>query len=276
MYLVGLGGKRPTAQSSCVEHESKIDEKELDLIHRDAGRSLLYRYYSRPEPEGSSSGELSPRTPSGQLTSQIARSFSEMQHELANVLERCVSEPFGRNQSKLHYYQGLHELAGVLMYNLTDQDLTLSVLRRICQSHLRDALREDFDGLSWLLSYIVPPLIEMFDEEVFQFLVESEVSISNCVLPWIITWFAHDVKDAQVASRLVDAFLCAHPLFPVYFVVALLLHPLNRPDILSSECDQAMVHMTMLTFAPRISGDWDDPRTNVTAQCLLDQAVAFM
>ena len=39
-------------------------------------------------------------------------------------------------------------------------------------------------------------------------------------LPWILTWFAHDINSLDSAARLFDLFLASHPLMPLYLSVA--------------------------------------------------------
>ena len=285
LHLVGVRDKaaaveviqHPTTPTEEQDDEKQVDEKELDLIRRDAGRSLLHRYCRRTQttPNSPDISAVS-LAPSGEQTSQWSRSFTDLQTDLASVLVRCVSNPLGSGQAKLHYYQGLHDIAGVLMYNLADTDLTCAVLRRICQSHMRDALREDFSGLTWLLDHTALPLIEQYDEEVHAYLRMAEVSMANCILPWMITWFTHDIEASSVSSRLADAFVASHPLFPLYFAVALILHPTNREEILEAECDQAMVHMTMLRFAKRLAGDWDTSGDGIPAQDIIESGIAMM
>ncbi|KAF4322445.1 hypothetical protein BBI17_002433 [Phytophthora kernoviae] len=39
-------------------------------------------------------------------------------------------------------------------------------------------------------------------------------------LPWMITWFAHQLKRFQDVTRLYDVFLVSHPLFSLYVSAA--------------------------------------------------------
>jgi hypothetical protein len=69
-------------------------------------------------------------------------------------------------------------------------------------------------------------------------------------LSWVLTWFAHDVRDTKVVKRLFDAFLVSHPLFPVYVSLAMMLHPMNRNLLLTTDCDFATLHQC-LAMLPR-------------------------
>merc|ERR1712216_183019 len=105
-------------------------------------------------------------------------------------------------------------------------------------------------------------------------------------LPWVITWFAHDVRDTDMVKRLFDLFLVSHPLMPIYLTVAMVLHPTNRMEILQTECDFTEIHHT-LTHLPKNSsmvgwkyqpGDGyvsddeenEDEKTNSTVETDLD------
>ena len=61
-------------------------------------------------------------------------------------------------------------------------------------------------------------------------------------LSWIITWFSHDVRDTAAVKRLFDFFIVSHPLMSVYVSVAMMIHPLNRIEVLGADCDFACVH----------------------------------
>jgi Rab-GTPase-TBC domain len=193
--LVGLDRIDP-CQRTC-----SMDEKELDLIRRDANRSVLFRYHKR---------RVADRTPSGESTAQ--RDSSHVQQEqLATVLSSALSG----GTKKLHYYQGLHDIAGVLLYNLQDTDHACAVLQRLCRLHLRDALREDLTHWTWLLDTVLLPILDSVDQELHDYLLHCGLECSNAILPWLITWFTHDIHDEQVASRLMDVLLSSHALFPL-------------------------------------------------------------
>ena len=125
-------------------------------------------------------------------------------------------------------------MAGVILYHMEyASHSTCLILQRISQSHLRDAMRENFGNVTWLLSVLLLPLVEKVDPMVHYVLRLSQVELSNVCLPWIITWFTHDIYNPMASGRLVDAFLSGHPLLPMYFAVALLTHPLLKQDIVA-------------------------------------------
>lgn len=206
--LVGLNRIDP------CQHTFSLNEKELDLIRRDANRSVLFRYHKQKIADTTS-------TPSGESTAQREYSSHDRQHEhhqhnqqqqLATVLSSALSE----GKKKLHYYQGLQDIAGVLLYNLQDTDHACAILQRLCRLHLRDALREDLTHWTWLLDTVLLPILHSVDQELHDYLLECGLECSNAILPWLITWFTHDIHDEQVASRLIDVLLSSHALFPLY------------------------------------------------------------
>lgn len=208
-----------------IEEEKKSEiEANIDLIRRDAGRSVIFRY----------NNEIPGAAP-------ITPPFAS--ERLAQVLENTIRQ----GNASLHYYQGLHDIAGVLLHNMDYQvDATTQILKRISQSHLRDAMRENFSNINWFLSVLLPPLVEKVDPYVHYALQVAEVELSTICLPWMITWFTHDIHDPETAGRLVDAFLSGHPLLPIYFAVALITHPVLKKELIHADCeDPSMVFMAI-------------------------------
>lgn len=130
-------------------------------------------------------------------------------------------------------------------------DLPSSVLLQISRSHFRDAMKSDFQSLSAALRLIMMPLIAALDKEVHAKLWEVDME-PFFAISWIITWFSHDVRDTDVVKRLFDCFLVSHPLMPVYMAVAMLLHPVNRMEIIHAESEFSAVH-NAITHLPRNS-----------------------
>jgi hypothetical protein len=199
------------ADSTTTDQEHDDDTEELNLIRREAGRSVLFRFLREDTSELVALKEEEEEEEEDSLSNT-----KQQEHELQCVLESTVvaGNSLTPRQGKIHYYQGLHDVAGVLLYNLQDPSVACAVLRRICASHLRDALRTDFSQLLWLLKVVLLPLLKAVDNELHDFMVYCEVELPNVVLPWLITWFSHDTSSA-VAGRLADAFLASHCLFPL-------------------------------------------------------------
>jgi len=259
--LVGLDGwnsrleERSVASKTDIMPEFRQEEKkemDVDLIRRDVGRSVLFRYRTGAPDDASD--------------------------RLAHVLEQAVRG--------MHYYQGLHDVAGSLLHQVDYQEiLATALVSRLAQSHFRDAMRENFGNITWLLSVLLLPLVEQVEPHVHYALVVTEVELPNICLPWVITWFTHDVYQPAVAGRLADAFLAGHPLLPIYFAVALLTHPILKPQILTAdEDDPANMFLIVKQFTKYIGvdlvcqgqPDGDSSETVVPVQELLEDALTIM
>lgn len=203
-------------ESSIVDEEKKSEmEANLDLIRRDAGRSVIFRYNT----------EIPGAAP-------VTPPFAS--ERLVQVLENTITQ----GNSSLHYYQGFHDVAGVVLHNMDYQvDATTKILKRISNSHLRDAMRENFSNIAWFLRVLLPPLVEKVNPHVHYALQMAQVEMSTICLPWMITWFTHDIHHPETAGRLVDAFLSGHPLMPMYFAVALITHPILKKELIHADCE---------------------------------------
>jgi len=168
------------------------------------------------------------------------------------------------DDSPLRYYQGFHDVASIFLSALgggvslqsqtssqddttlqtaTAMGLTLptTVLLSLSRTHFRDALRTNFTLLQSALKLIILPLLATTDPELHSHLVDCEMEPYFC-LSWIITWFAHDVRDTALVKRLYDFFIVSHPLMVVYVCVGMMIHPLNRIEVLAVDCDFSEVH----------------------------------
>lgn len=63
------------------------------------------------------------------------------------------------------------------------------------------------------------PLVFEGNPRLGKALMESQVR-PLYALSWVMTWFAHDLKDVEAACRLYDLFLASHPAMPVYLAAS--------------------------------------------------------
>lgn len=297
------------------EDEKKAEttqEASMDLIRRDAGRSVVFRYYASPAQqqqqsqttmnvmESESSTNLETPLPNDNNISYPLAPPPYASQRLAQALEHTI-----RQSSSYHYYQGLHDVAGVILHQLDyEQELATSILQRLSVSHWRDALKENFSSLTWMLNHLLLPLVEQVDPNVhYQLCLANVVELANLTLPWVITWFTHDIFDPTTAGSLVDAFMASHPAFPVYFSVALLTHPLlkqglleadpndptsififikNLPKSIAMQTTTASASYdhsdatTTTTLESTFSSDTATPTTTVSVQELLDDSLLLL
>jgi hypothetical protein len=228
------------------------------------------------------------------------------------------------DEGRLRYYQGYHDIASIFLSALggatsvqttlpiegggakkaqcnegvsadvqeahtaaASMGLTLAcqVLLQVSHSHYRDAMKSNFQQLNAALRLILMPLTAAFDSQVHSHLYDCEME-PFFALSWIITWFSHDVRDTALVKRLYDFFIVSHPLMSIYMSVAMMIHPLNRIEILGSDCDFACVHNTLADLPKNssnvgwkytpgdggyVSGD-DDDASMMEVSSLLDQS----
>ena len=113
------------------------------------------------------------------------------------------------------YYQGYHQVASVMLKTMQDTDLSAQVLQRLYDTHLGKFVSANDLPLSRFLQWMVLPTIWFLDSELHGILAEQEPTF--CA-PWILTWFS-----SLEEPRMFDAFIAAHPLFPFYCSMVLVL-----------------------------------------------------
>jgi Rab-GTPase-TBC domain len=294
----------PPSSGLLLPEEKKSDgyhDASIDLIRRDVNRSVVFRYNdnnnnnnnnnssssSRTTHEGQGNDKATPTYASERLaqalenTIRSTSTFHQPHRTNDGVTLPSMSQP-QQQQESYHYYQGLHDVAGVVLHQLDyNVDLGTAILQRLAQSHWRDALRENFGNLTWIINYLFLPLVEKVDPNVHYQLQVTQVEMSNLILPWMITWLTHDIFQADTAGRLVDAFVSSHPMLPLYFSVALLTHPQFKNMILEADPnDPASLFVTMKQLPKFITSEIPSSKEFsgrfVLGQDLLDDALELM
>lgn len=98
-------------------------------------------------------------------------------------------------------------------------------------------MRQETAVVETALRLTLFPLLQRVDPVLYHHIcVQSGLRESGFALSWVTAWFASDVGNLTVASRLVDVFLVSHPTMPIYCVVALLVS--QRTRLLS--CDPSL------------------------------------
>ena len=195
---------------------------------------------------------------------KVGSLLKKKQRRLANLINLTLVDSYAlapSTEDRLRYYQGYHDVACIFLHALgggntkpssegNDQEdrmgleLPARVLCQVSHSHFRDHLRSNFTSLQTALKVALFPLLYKIDRPVHDHLMDCDMEPFFC-LSWVLTWFAHDVRDTQLVKRLFDAFLCSHPLFALYVSIAMMTHPINRTQILSTDCDFAALHQCL-------------------------------
>lgn len=141
---------------------------------------------------------------------------------LKNMINACVEG----NDQGVYYYQGLHDVASVLLL-VCGEGAAHGMLHRLVRCHLRDCTRSTMDPALRTLRLLYP-ILKHADTELYTFLtrlalVEPALEMPYFALSWYMTWFAHDVDSLDDISRLFDLFVASHPLMPIYVAAEVLV-----------------------------------------------------
>jgi len=321
---------RPLDQNITNSSNNGVSPSDLELISRDVGRAVFFRYKSPntnprnvidENPANNNDIEIAPSvsslsntntntnttnnnnnlrnrtmstgtdqstgsdyTGSDSITIPALLTNSDKQNTLAKVIVSAIggTTPNHNNElpsSRLHYYQGFHDVASVILANISNRpELSASILRKLAKSHLRDATREDFSGITCFLEIALYPLLQVLDEELHDYFIFRELG-PTAFITWIITLFAHDIHDSDRAGRLFDALLASHPLMPLYFSVSILVNPGCRDRIFDTdEDDPAMLHVVATGLTSCLVDDFEceADSDSFTIQDMIDTSIALM
>jgi len=149
------------------------------------------------------------------------------------------------------YYQGLHDVAGVLLLG-GGPALAPLLLRHVlttgglpyatpCGGGIPLAL----DGLDLVMAVL------RAGDPALAAHVQAGGNAPHWGLSWLLTWFAHDVPDGAVSVRLFDGFLGAHPALPLYVAACLLAEA--RATVLAADPEDAgSFHNLLKTLPARV------------------------
>ncbi|GAB0181176.1 TBC1 domain family member 20 [Grus japonensis] len=192
--------------------------------HRDRGQILL------------DVARCAPRFPPGMAAEQRR----VLQEQLAGLILHVL-----RAHPQLHYYQGFHDVALTLLLVL-GQRRAAPLLEQLSTHHLRDFLDPTLESTTRVLSHLMP-LLQRESPRLHDFMQRAEVG-TVFALSWLITWYGHVLTDFHHTLRLFDFFLASHPLMPVYFAAAVVLH--REEEVLAVPCDMPSVHQLLSRLPP--------------------------
>jgi len=278
-------------------HNGRVTDDDLDLVERDVGRSVFFRYWDSPKRTAKAPQSDDDESLESDFENTFQSTYqNDFQNKNSNIVSardilenpENISKPEQEQmllrlitsaiagtsaptssipekqsmsliQTHLRYYQGFHDIASVVLLNLPNNPQQASaILRSIAKSHLTDAMQDDFSKVTNLLEIVFYPLLQCFDEELHDFLVLCELSPS-VFLTWIVTLFAHQVHNPETASRFMDCFIASHHLMPLYLSMAVMVNIENRMQILAVDSDDpSMVHMVVTSLLKNVKDDFDD------------------
>jgi len=144
------------------------------------------------------------------------------------------------------YYQGLHDIAAVLMLEL-GPSAAVPLLKALLQSRLAGFAAPTMDCSVSVLN-VMWRLFEAVDPALHARCVACSVQ-PVFALSWVLTWFSHDLQSFGSVARLFDLLLGGHPLMVAYVAVAI-LHTYRAEIMTASQSEDASLY-TMLQKLPQ-------------------------
>eukprot|EP01051_Picozoa_sp_SAG22_P013049 SAG22_NODE_1419_length_4466_cov_5.588963_4_plen_558_part_00 len=147
----------------------------------------------------------------------------------------------------LHYYQGFHDVASVLLLTCGPAAGT-RLLQALAASPLAFAVTADMAATSNMMQ-LLPPLVREVCPEAAEIIRAAGIEDPIYALSWVLTWFAHDLHSLAARARLVDFFLAVgHPLASVYFAAVVVGHRLPELKAIREQPpDYGAVHALLRT-----------------------------
>jgi hypothetical protein len=125
---------------------------------------------------------------SEQIQNDINRSLWQFEHvrkwktdkreRRRRVLSDVIHLTLERH-SELHYYQGFHDVAAVFVLVCDEASTAFALTERAALAYFADMMRQDFRILMSILKLLMP-LLQFADNELFEFLMRSEVQFILC------------------------------------------------------------------------------------------------
>ncbi|KAK2725138.1 TBC1 domain family member 20-like [Artemia franciscana] len=176
-----------------------------------------------------------------------ARQRQKLQEQLTNLIISVLYEiPSSHN----HYYQGYHDVAITLLLVLGSES-AFHVLKKLSLTHLCEFMRKTMEPTTHLLN-IVPCILQRTNPELFDHLERASLGTIFC-LPWVITWFGHEVREYGTLLKIYDYLIASPPLAPIYLSAAFVSY--MEDELLEEECDMAMLHHK-LSKLPSLVTNW--------------------
>eukprot|EP01084_Bolivina_argentea_P150946 263541_1 len=173
---------------------------EYSQIEKDIGRSSL-KYYNLYAKRGKRKSEAS--------------------------LSKILHDIFDEND-ELHYIQGFNDVTSVFYAVCNNEKLAQTISNKVARTLLSDYIMMSEDEHINVVNYkLIFDIIECHDKELRLYLDNAHDFISISI-SWLLTWFAHQIKDITIISRIYDYCLCSDKLISSYLSAALVIYLRNE------------------------------------------------
>eukprot|EP00606_Chrysophyceae_sp_TOSAG23-5_P000568 GSChrysophyteH2.ASY1.ANO1.1158.1 assembled CDS len=172
------------------------------------------------------------------LTQSPSHAWSnELLKRERRVLCKTILSFLSKN-SNLHYYQGFHDIVTVLLLIFRHSSHDEPGRNKFSLHYLQDFMASDFLVLGKIIPLVLR-IVKFRDKNLYDFLEKANVQ-PFFATSWVITWFAHDIKNVDVICRVWDVLLCSPPSYILYVCSAVILAQRNK--IMAAECEFSVIH----------------------------------
>ncbi|KAG0702043.1 rab-GTPase-TBC domain-containing protein [Suillus ampliporus] len=156
-----------------------------------------------------------------------------------------------RKRTKLHYFQGYHDIVTVVFLTLPPE-LQLPCVEKLSLHRVRDSMGPTLEPVLGLLR-ILRNLLRIIDPK-YARLLESIAPLPFHALSNLLTLFAHEVPTLPLIQHVWDFLLCREPLAVVWLAAAVIL--VRKPDVLklAIEGEDGMIHSVLSALPPLSDG----------------------
>ncbi|KRZ68801.1 TBC1 domain family member 20 [Trichinella papuae] len=166
----------------------------------------------------------------------------EQREYYQKVLCRIIVNILIENPS-FQYFQGFHDVCLTVLLAISETH-ALAVCDNLAKTAFRSFLEEPLGNAIEKLELILK-IVREIDVEVYEFF-ETHSSKAEFAVSWILTWYAHVMRDQEQLFRLYDYFLASDEHMPIYVAAAIVLW--RRSEILNPQSDYGRVHQKLCTF----------------------------
>ncbi|KAF9261718.1 hypothetical protein L218DRAFT_973878 [Marasmius fiardii PR-910] len=163
-----------------------------------------------------------------------------LQEELRQLLVSVF-----RRRPKLHYFQGFHDIATVLLLTLP-QELQLECVEKLSLHRLRDSMGPSLEPVLGLLRFM-QALLRVVDPD-YAATLEQNTPLPYFALSNLLTLFSHDMPTLPLIQHVFDYLLCRPPIMVVYLVTAITLSRKAEVKRLQDEGEDGMLHSLLASL----------------------------
>jgi len=198
---------------------------------------------------------------------------------ITSILRTSPDEVEILGMERLFYFPGMQNIIAPILITLQSPSLTSLTMKQLSQYHLKDSMSQTFDDIQATIRSVLLPLLEHFDKPLYDLLFQCEMNDPcSFALRWVLSWFASDIPDYDIISRLFDAFLVSHYTFPIYTAVAVLTFEPNRAKIVDAvrKGDDELLTETLFTLPKSIVKYGNGFDASAAIELIIQSSISYL